>query len=146
MRSFGSGRSWPRSLKNCVASVWFHSTADPTLVLRPGFATGTVVVTGLRSANATEISWVRPVPWSIVIAEAAPLAAGMTANGLASVPLDVILFRMPLIRIRWSCSRWRSPMAKLRVRTKPSAWSPLSVWHPALRFSPALRANHWNIA
>jgi len=44
-------------------------------------------------------------PWSTVIADAAPLAAGMTANGLASVPGDVILLRMPLIKIRWSCSR-----------------------------------------
>jgi len=73
-------------LKNCLAAVRFHSTADPAAVGRFAFAIGTVVVTGFRSANATEISCVRPVPWSMVIAEAAPLAAGMTANGLASVP------------------------------------------------------------
>src|SRR5437660_12365787 len=102
MRSFGSGWSWPRSLKNCLAAVWFHSTADPTLVLRPGFAIGTVVVTGLRSANATEISWVRPAPWSIVIADAAPLAAGTIANGLHTVPTDLILHSDALISSLWS--------------------------------------------
>ena len=77
-------------MKNCLASARFHSTADPAGVLNPRFAIGTVVVTGLRNANATEISWVRPVPWSTVIADAAPLAAGMTANGLISVPAEVI--------------------------------------------------------
>src|SRR5579859_7298819 len=90
IRFFGSVRSRARSLKNTFAAAAFHSTTEPTLVVA-NCPNGTVVEIGFLSANATETSWDNPVPWSTVSTDAAPLAAGITANGLISVPADVIL-------------------------------------------------------
>jgi hypothetical protein len=99
MRFSGSARSLARSAKNCFASEVFHVTTEPTLVFANG-PIGTTVVTGFRSAKATETSWDSWVPWSTVSEDAAPLAAAIAANGLMKVPEDVSLDSRDFSRTR----------------------------------------------
>ena len=72
-------------------------------------AMGTVVVAGLRSANATWTSWYRCVPLSTVSEPAAPNAAGNAGERVEQGGRAGHLAAAgPCMNSRWFCSRCRS--------------------------------------
>src|ERR1700690_2545729 len=101
IRPFGSGVSVFRSLNSLSARLWSHCTATPSFgVWKSRLASGTVVVSGFRSANATCMRWEALVPWLAVRVFADPVAAGMIANGLSSTLGLVILLSSALMNSR----------------------------------------------
>ena len=78
--------------------------------------------------------WVESSTVSVPIAE---FANGTIRNGLSSVTGLAASLTSAERNLRWFWMRCRSAFGNARVRTKPSAWGPSSVWHPAGRSMPA---------